>query len=76
MLLLNQRQLLFYNESGAAITQSVLVRSVDVFAVLRFVFPVMEFLLVWILNINGIIRKRTSCEIIICLMHRIKFYKG
>ena len=75
VLLLNPRQLLFY-ESGAAITQSVLVRSVDVFAVLRFVFPVMEFLLVWIRNNNGIIRKGTTGEIIICLMHCIKFSKG
>lgn len=60
VLLLNPRQHLFYNESGAAITQSVLVRSVDVFAVLRFVFPVMEFLLVWILNNNGMIRKKDN----------------
>ena len=45
----------------------------DVYAVLRFVFLVMELLLVWILNNNGKIRKRTTCEL--CLTHGIKFNK-
>ena len=43
----------------------------DAFAVFRFIFLVMELLLVWILNNDGKIRKRTTCEF--CLMNGIKF---